>query len=411
MILSVFKNRKELTSQTTLLLVSQAISMLLAILIDVINTKILGKDSFGLLSFVNVFVFSAILFFDFGVPASGSRLLALIKNKDDERSMMGFLFVLTFFVGIIFCLFVYISSYFVDTIFNIQIKTDMQLISLFVLIFPFQALIPMICRGSNLIKVLAIYNILPRLLYIILLLLFSSFITYVTSFLFFSLSVILSSMILILYLKPNVNNFTSNYYKIKNEVKEYGFHLYSGNVVGNISQFFDKFLISIIMSTTSLGAYYLAVRISSPIKLVSQSLSLSVFKELVDSKEIDTNVIKLNNVFLIFSAIVMIILSPLLIDYLFGNEYSEIITVIPILVVSLVLFGIAQPFHAFLTAKRQGKVLRNISIISPLINIIFNFILIEYLGLTGAALALVASYLVSLLLYVYYYRKVKLELI
>jgi O-antigen/teichoic acid export membrane protein len=410
MILSVFKNRKELTSQTTLLLVSQAISMLLAISIDVINTKILGKDSFGLLSFINVFVFSAILFFDFGVPASGSRLLALTKNKYDERSMMGFLFVLTFFAGIIFGLFVFFASYFIEPIFNIQIKTDMQLVSLFVLVFPFQALIPMICRGSNLITVLAIYNVLPRLLYIILLLLLSSFVTYVTSFLFFSLSVILSSVILILYLRPNVNNFTKNYYNIKNEVKEYGLHLYSGNVVGNISQFFDRLLISIMMSTTSLGAYYLAIRISSPIKLVSQSLSVSVFKKFVDTKKIDSNIIKLNNIFLICSAIILVILSPLLVTYLFGNEYSEIITVIPILVVSLVLFGIAQPFNAFLTAKRQGKVLRNISIISPLINITFNCILISCLGLIGAALALVASYLVSLLLYVYYYKKVKMEL-
>jgi O-antigen/teichoic acid export membrane protein len=410
MIKLLLKNKRELTQQTLILLVSQILSMGLAILLDIFNTRILGKESFGIYSFINTFVFSLVLFFDFGIFSSGSRLLALVKDKDSEKSMMGLLFLITLIIGFVFSITIFFTGFFVDHIFGVKLHRELQLISFLVFIFPFQALIPMICRGSNLIAVLAVYNIAPKAIYILLIVLFMSQLNYLLSFILFCSAVIVSSVFILFFLKPNLKNCEENFSLLKNEVKSYGMKIYSGNLFGNISQYADRFLISLFMNTSALGAYSLAIRISSPLKLVSQSLSVAAFKEFTDSKSIDINIFKLNLILLIVSSVMLIAATPIMVNLFFGREYAEIIPVIPILVLGLFFTSLAQPINSFLGAKRKGTYVRNISIISPLINIALNCIFVPVFGLVGAAVSLVSGYSVSLVLHIYYYKKTIVEL-
>jgi len=405
MIKSLLHSRKELTQQTIVLLISQILGMALAISLDIFNTRILGREAFGTFTFINTLVFSLLLFFDFGIFSSGSRLLALVKNKDDERSMMGLLFLITLVIGFVFSITIFISSFFVDSLFSVRIEKELQLISFLVFIFPFQALIPMICRGSNLIFALAIYNIFPKVVYLLLIFMFISQINFMISFVLFALSVIVGSILILLYLKPNLRNCEENYTLLKNEVKSYGMKIYSGNIFGNLSQYADRFLITLFMNTSALGAYSLAYRISSPLKLVSQSLSVAAFREFTDSKKIDMNIFKLNIVLLVVSSLLLILFTPLIVDLFFGETFAEIKILIPVLALGIFFTGLTQPINSFLGAKKKGDYVRNIAIISPLINIALNCILVPVFGLFGAAISLVAGCFANLLFHIFYYKK------
>lgn len=409
MIKSLLKERKELTQQTALLLVSQILGMALAISLDVINTRALGKEGFGLFSFINTLVFSLLLFFDFGIFSSGSRLLALVKSQNDEKGMMGLLFILTLIIGFAFSITILISSFFVDSLFGVRVERELQLISFLVFIFPFQALIPMICRGSNLIKALALYNIAPKVIYLILIYIFINDLNFQTSFILFSFGIILSTIMIVVYLKPNLGKIEENYSLLKSEIKSYGMKIYSGNIIGNISQYADRFLITLFMNTSALGSYSLAFRVSSPLRLVSQSLSVSAFKEFTDSKRIDENIFRLNIILLIISSVGLILLTPVIVDLFFGPLFSEIKYIIPIMALGIFLTGLSQPINAFLGAKKKGEYVRNIAIISPLINIALNCILIPIFGLVGAAVSLVAGSFAGLLFHLYYYQKTIME--
>jgi O-antigen/teichoic acid export membrane protein len=403
--LKIFRENRDLTKQTLVLFVSQIINLLLGITIDVINTRVLGKESFGTYSFIYAFVFQMVLFFDFGIFFSGSRLLAFAKNEQDERNLNGALLIITLFIGILFCLIIFISGYFVDYIFNTNVGRDLRSLSLLMIVFPFQALIPMICRGANMINKLALYNILPKIIYIILIFLFIKNFNYLISFALLSVSTVLATIIIIIQMKPGFNNLGSQFASIKKESKEYGSKIYVGNIINNLSQYFDRLMISYFINTTTLGFYSIAIRMTNQIRVISSSLSVSAFKEFAGSNQISKSILKINVIMILGSAGFLLIINPFLIEILFGSQYSETSRIIPVLVLAMAFGGLTYPYNSFLHVKKQGSSLRNIAVISPLVNIVLNLIFIPVWGISGAAWALVCSLFVSYLLYLFYYKR------
>jgi O-antigen/teichoic acid export membrane protein len=396
---------KTLAKQTTILFTSQVLNMLLGIVLDVVNTRILGKENFGSFSFINAIIFSAVMFFDFGIFFSGSRLLAYSKNNDEERSLSGALLLITLAIGFIFSVTIFISSYILDPIFGTNVGFSLRVVSLLALVYPFQALIPMICRGSNLINKLAVYNVLPKVVYFGLILLFINNLNYTISFALFSISIIIGTIIIIMQIKPDLKNFKDNLNLIKKEFKEYGSKVYTGNIINNLSQYFDRWLISYFINTSSLGSYTISMRITNQIRLVSNSLSISAFKEFADSDKISRSTLNLNLFMLISFSLILYIINPFLIDLLFGKEYIDVVSIIPVLILAMFFGGLTYPYTAFLHAKKKGDYVRNIAIFSPLLNIVLNCVLVPVFGVIGAAWSLVGSLLLSYFLNLFYYKK------
>ena len=402
--IKIFQENKSLTKQTLMLFISQVLNMIFGIALDYLNTKLLGKVNYGLYSFVTAFVLQVLLFFDFGIYFSGSRLIAISRNHSDEKNITGLLLLITAGIGILFSLIIFISSFFVDQIFNTSVGLSLRLLSLFVFIFPFQGLIPMICRGSNLIFNLALFNVLPKIIYIILIFLFINELNYTLSFVFLSIATLVATIIIIFQMKPGFKDISENIKILKKELHEYGLKIYYGNIINNLSQYFDKLLIPLIINTTALGVYSLSSRITNQIRIIPNSLSTSAFKKLAGSKNIPGSILKINLVLLVVSCAGLLILSPFIINLLFA-EYTESLKIIPILIVAMFFGGLTSPYNSFLHVKKKGEYIRNIAIISPLINILLNCGFIPLFGIYGAAWALVISLFASYILYIYYYKK------
>jgi len=105
---------------------------------------------------------------------------------------------------------------------------------------------------------------------------------------------------------------------------------------------------------------------------------------------------------------ILAFISPVIINFLYGPNYSGSILVFLILLIALVL-GLYFSFYGVLfNSMKKFKFLQTTNIIQVIINLGFDVILIPFIGIIGAAIATVLGYFTrALLLEVYYQRKIK----
>ena len=113
----------------------------------------------------------------------------------------------------------------------------------------------------------------------------------------------------------------------------------------------------------------------------------------------------LNLFWIIISVVALILLRKWIVFDLFSRQYAPSLAVIPLLAVAFGLAGISRLFSYFLTARGEGKAIRNISVALLVTHLSACLVLIPRLGILGAALAIFLTYLVDLLLSVHYYRR------
>jgi O-antigen/teichoic acid export membrane protein len=146
--------------------------------------------------------------------------------------------------------------------------------------------------------------------------------------------------------------------------------------------------------------------LTTPIALFSKSLATSVFKGFTAVDRIPFRDAMLNFVWLIGASAALLLGSGILIKLIFTEKYLSIRSFLPLLVLASMFNGANQLYHVFFMAHRRGEIVRNISIISSLINVFGNVVLISLFGVIGAAWSMMATYCVNFLLNLYYYQHV-----
>lgn len=107
-------------------------------------------------------------------------------------------------------------------------------------------------------------------------------------------------------------------------------------------------------------------------------------------------------VFLMISLFVDEIVRFSLFGYsLFGEDYWASTSIIPLILISNILYGMYVNFYIGVFLEKKTSIIAWITGVSAVVNIGFNFLLIPYFGMLGAAWAKVISYIVlAYLLYV-----------
>ncbi|RHX91303.1 flippase [Leptospira yasudae] len=161
----------------------------------------------------------------------------------------------------------------------------------------------------------------------------------------------------------------------------------------------DQVMIGQILGDEAVGVYTAAVKISEVWYFIPTVIASSVLPSLLKAKEFNQKVYLerialLHSLMFIISlliAIPMTFLSGPIIDFLFGDDFSEagLILAIHIWAGIFVFLGIASSRY-FLTENLQRVDLYK-SIVGCSSNIVLNFILIPMYGVKGAAIATVIS--------------------
>ena len=393
--------------QTSTLYLSQIIALFLGVFIGIINTRVLGPEGYGILAFFLAITSFTVLFFRFGFFGSTGLLIAQAKEERKERELAGASIVIAFFIGISYSFFILILSFFVDDIFHTNIGWILRYTSFMLIALPFTFLIPQVGGGMNKIERMSLFNVIPKVIYLLGALMLLKIIQ-IEPFHFILLSIfstIVSVFVVMHLFHPLFNNIGENLKEIWKKNKEYGFHLYLGQIADQSTYQLDRIFITYFVNTTQLGFYSLAMTITAPMVGLSSSLASSLYKGFADRDRIPKKVIYYNFLWLAACVAGLTIFGKFIVVLLFTEKFLPTVPLILPLALASFFQGMYQSYNRFLGAKGKGKWKRNISITQSIFNLIGNFFLILYWGAMGAAIASAIATLIAYLGHIYYYRK------
>lgn len=393
--------------QTFILVTSEVIALVAGVLTNTINTRVLGTEGYGILSLFLTITAFTMIFFRFGIFSSCKLLIASAKDRLEERELIGASLIATAFIGFLYSLFMFTMSFFIDDILNTDIGWILRASSVILSIIPFSILIPEIGIAMNRIQVLSFFNVFPKVAYIIIALLIIRLIEpQPFHLILLNLMTMLLGLIIVIYsFKPSFESMKITLKKIELKTKEYGSHLYVGQITTQSTYQMDKIFITYFVNTTQLGFYSLGLTITGPMTVFSQSLSTIFFKNFVKSDTIPKKVIIYNLIWLLLSACGLLIVGKSIIIFLFGNDFLPTYNLILPLAVAGIFQGMYKPYISFLTAKGLAKEMKRAGIVSSVVFLGTNLLFIPSWGAYGAAIATAISTAFSLAINRYIYHQ------
>lgn len=395
--------------QVAILFVSNIFLIAIGFGIKKIQTNQLGDISYGEYAFFISLVTFLSLFFRFGFFVSLRNLLAQNHNLKREKKLLAIGFVMAAINGIGLSIVVWFLSFFVNDLFQTNMGDSMRIFAPLTIVFPFYYLVNSYGVGTNNVKIIASYSNLPKLLFLIMLVIFFNRLTINYIILFNLISTLIIILYYLLRLKPQFSN-TNKYWKLlwlKN--KKYGFHYYTGAIANQTTYKLDELFIAYFKNTTLLGFYSLALLVASPMILFSQALNQSMYRQYSHLKKIPKKIFFYNTIWLLGCMLFIYFFSDYIVIFLFGTEFISVSKYVFYISFAFFFQGLSSPY-TFLAAKSKGKEIRNVAWAEAIANISGNIILIPILGVEGAIITSVISKMINFSFFKYYYRKYLNEL-
>jgi O-antigen/teichoic acid export membrane protein len=180
----------------------------------------------------------------------------------------------------------------------------------------------------------------------------------------------------------------------------YSIYLVPHNLASILNIFLDRFYISNMINLYSTGIYALAGQFANILSLFSTTINNAITPNILRAyKEKNYLYIKnLTNIIIVFISIVALIISffsPEVVNFIAPKEYKNAQTIVPL----LSFYGVFQMYY-FLTSRilfyeqKATEFIPFITIISLLLNFIFNYFFIKFFGVKGAAIATLLSIII-----------------
>jgi|GEM_PF-507852 len=409
----------ETSRQTGLLYGAQLTGTALNALVHIILANWMGEAGYGIFSFCLVSVIQFIgYFFEFGAFSAGARLLAVQKDREEERRVFGALLVTGLLIGACLAAFIALFSLFGGVIFKhsqvpwSQARWILLIASGLSLAVPLQLLIELSCQGTNRISLFSFFQAsLPAwgLLAIGFAMRFHA-LTPLPALLAYLSGILLACLAIIRILRPSVKNLGANVRMILSETRKYGWDIYIGRVTTMVSSRLDGLLIPYFAGTVAFGSYAVAQRISQPILGLARSIAISRFRTFANVRSISPKIINWNLFLLASMSIGFVFIGPYAIRLLLPGKFEAAIPLILPFAMINFFNGLFQPYNSFLYAHGRGSELRNISVIVGATSLVGNLIFIPRYGIRGAAWVGVIAMSIDYLFHLHSYRKVKRRL-
>lgn len=401
--------QNKIAVQTIYLFIAKIFGLVIGFISNMLLAKEMGADTFGIYAFSLAIISFLAIFFEFGYFTSISRLLANTHNRQEEKDLIGSSLIIVGIISFLFFITIFLISFFVDNIFTNGIGDIIRMTSVVSWSFVIPFYMELILKGSNHIKILSSYQLVWKLLFIILLftLYYQEMLSPLNVLYALSVSCIISFFYFIFKLNPSVSNLKNNFSNIQEENKSYGIHIYFGRVI-DVSTFqLDRLMIGYFIGVKDVGLYSLANAMANPINVFSTSLSSSKFKSFSNAKSISKNILLTNLVWIVFAIIGANSLGYIIINFYLGDEYQEVFMLLVLMSIAVGFQAGYQPYNAWLVVNRHKREILYKTFATAFINVIFNILLIPKFGAIGAAYATIISTLSSLVLYIYFYQKLK----
>lgn len=188
--------------------------------------------------------------------------------------------------------------------------------------------------------------------------------------------------------------------KMLKEMLRYSVPMIPNSLSWWISNSSDKYLLTFICGVSVTGIYSVSQRIPSLFATISTifmgAWHISAVEDFgsEESKKFFSNVYRCYSAFNLLVVSGMICLTKFLAEILFAKDFFEGWKYVPILLIAFLFHGMSGFLGSIYTAARRTKMLFVSTLIAAVINIVFNIVLIPFVGAYGAAIATLLSYFV-----------------
>jgi O-antigen/teichoic acid export membrane protein len=412
--------RNDAGRQTVLLYGAQLLSMALNFGFTVIVGRAMTQEDFGVYSFcvASVLLFLSYLF-EFGVFSAGGRLLAIAPGREEERRLLGALCIAGLGIGALFSLVIAASGPVVEVFLDQSGHADASVTGTLLAAaslaaaIPLQQLAEQACQGTNRIGALAALRLaLPIASISIVSALYAATgtLTPAPAICAYLGGNLVAACVVLAMLKPSFSLRRDDFDRIRAAVREYGFDLYAGRVVGMMSTRLDQLLIPFFVGPRRWGAYRIAQQVSEPVASVARTLATTRFKAFANAREVPVAFERWNMAIVGAAAAALAGVGWFVFEIVFPNKYRNALPLFVPFAFATFFAGLLQPYNMFLTAHGRGRSLRNISLALGVLNLAGLYAFTRRYGLAGAAWFAVAAMAFNFALHLYYYRKLLKEL-
>lgn len=394
--------------QVILLYSCTIIGIFLGVLVSIVNTRFLEPSSYGDVRYVNNIIafFSGI--FLFGYFVSGSRLLALAKDKDEANKIKGGLVFILGITIILMIVVMLISGFIHDYCLH---KKFYYLFYLVVPVCGSTLLLNYIntsSQGDNSITTIAFARLLPQFIYLII-----AFLVYKYSGASAEKMLLLQNgiaLIILLFLifknSPNFSSLKQTLYKLKDENKQYGLQVYYGSLANVSIQYIAGVSLGVFGNdNTNVGYYTLALTVTSPLMMLPNVIGTTYFKQFAHQSFIPRKLLLGTYLMSIASLCAFIILIYPIVDILYNDSYANVAFYASVMAIGFTLHGLGDVYNRFLGAHGKGTYLRNAAWISGFISLVGYTIGIYFYGITAAIVTRILSSSIYYFSLLFYYRK------
>lgn len=378
---------------TTWLFAEKIFRMGLGFIVLIWITRYLGPERFGLLSYSQSLVSIVLAFASLGLDSVVIR--ELVKNNAKRDILLGTAFYLKLFASFTAILFIIILNEF--CLAQDESKILINIIS-FSIIFNSFNVIDMYFQSHVLSKYVVYSNSISFLISSIvkIFLIYNEF-----DLIYFAYSLVLDSFMvaigyLYIYKLKNIKVVLWKYDKqLARNFLRSAWPLVFVAVSAFVYTRIDQIMIKYMIDAEAVGNYAAAVKVSELFYFIPAIIVSSIFPKVIEAKQAsEENYLKLLEKLYrlvvwiaIPIAICMSLFSSIIIDILYGEQYSKADEVLALLSWGIVLTAIGSVFVKMLYAENFEKKYLYKSIFGMLINIFLNYILLPIYGIMGAAIA------------------------
>ena len=375
-------------------------SIMVSFFVGAYIARYLGPDRFGLMNYA--ISFASIFLFLSGLGIDSILVRELVVNKQDKNKLLGTGFIIKLVSSFAAVIVTGIAAFIV----NKDFFTNVLIIcfSFFVIFQSFNA-IDLYLQAKVWSKKAVIIQVIVLLVSTILKL---SFIYLNLGILPFVLVYVVEHFItavgLIIIYQKNDNIFSWNFDKsIAKNLLTSSWPLILASVSASIYLRIDQVLIKFFMNDSAVGIYSVAVKLSEVWYFIPGLICASLFPAILNAKKTndaiyESRLKKLYSLLFYLSFILIVItmiLAKPIIYLLFGSQYLS--ALIPLQIYAWSNIGVfwSAAVNQYLISENYTKISFLVNFFGMILNIILNIILIPKLGISGAAIATLISYLFS----------------
>lgn len=401
----LFTNKR--SKQIFSLYTSTILGLMIGIGVSVVNTRMLGEKQFGDLKFLqSLFMFVATTI-NFGVFATGGRLLAQSKDDAAKPYLVGNIILMTAVIVMLQIIILLIYSYVPINVHSPEIGKMIRMFSPLLFVFPFQMCFENLMQGDNRIYELSFFRLLPSTLFLFTAIIVNYYIPVHLELTLLMQFGILAVVIIgfIFKFKPRFNFYRQYWPVLFEENKRYGFPVYIGVLAGVATTQAGTIAISYLIDNVNLGYFSLAITISMPLSMIPSVVGTSFFKEYSVRDSVSKKATMITIILSLVSLFLFLFLIKEIFNLLYTKRFSAAVDLAYIISFGAILHGFGDYYNRFLGAHGLGKQLRNGAISVGLVNLFGFVVLVHLFGVRGAAITRVLSGLIYFLMMYFAYRK------